>query len=600
MPARHRLSAPRLEALEARAVPAVIAAGFNDAAGLNANPTPDSPYKVGDQLVGYGAGEPGWNTTWYHGVGDAFRARVQSDVVYEGDGAVALLEYTTAIGRTWAPAQTTGIVYVSQMSYFPPNGGVQQYITGDGATTAEATTAQWKATPSGTFEVVDSGLYESTGIPVPVDRWVEVYLEIDIAAQTYEFYVDGQRYAPADPTGFRGDPTSVFALANVLEVTVGFYWDALKISDAPFNDRPVAGDDDFAVPFASPLQVPAPGLLANDSDPDGDPITVSLVSQPAVGTVTLNPDGSFAYAFPVDFVGSVTFDYQVSDAGGAGNVATVTLTRAGLVHVTGGAATVIAGGGADGVRLRPAGTGVVLEMHRDGVFTRQTIRPTFGAARITSVDVYLGPGSDWLDASALNVPVRAVGGAGDDVLRTGKKGDAVFGGEADGTGTGRDVIETGAGSDTVTGGSGGSRVDAGAGNDVVTVLGGSNWVEGGAGNDVLLGGTGADALFGGAGKDLIAGGAGADFLEGGAGTDILLDGFVAVADPAHDSLPKVLAAFDPRRLSVLAGLTARLSVTPDPGAADTLTGGAGRDWFWSADGLDLLDLTGTEPKNGVV
>ena len=67
MPAPHRLATPRLEPLEARAVPALFVAGFNDAAGLNAGPTADSPYKVGDQLVGYGAGEPGWSAPCWPG-----------------------------------------------------------------------------------------------------------------------------------------------------------------------------------------------------------------------------------------------------------------------------------------------------------------------------------------------------------------------------------------------------------------------------------------------------------------------------------------------------------------------------------------------------
>ena len=599
MLARHRLTAPRLQSLEARTAPAVFSAGFNDAVGLNANPTADSPYQLNSTVVGKGAGEPGWSTNWIRNTGFDGHAIVQSDVVYEGDGALRVSTGTNALLREFAPAQTTGIVYVTQMLYIPPNGGVQQYIQGDGSNEFEATAAQWHAFPSGNFMVLDSGVYENSGIPVPVNAWTRVDLAIDIAAQTYRFFVNNIEYTPADPIGFRGDPTAIFRVVYLLENPAGYYLDELRVSDAPFNDRPAAQNDQFAVPFASPLTVPAPGILANDTDPDGDPVTVSLLSQPAVGTVALNQDGSFTYAFPVDFVGSVSFTYQLSDAGGPGNVATVTLTREGLVNVTNGAATVIASGGADNVRLRPAGKGFVLEMQRPGVFTRQTVLPAPGTNRITTVDVYLGPGTDRLDAATLTIPVRAVGGAGDDVIRTGKKNDTVLGGEADGTGTGRDVIETGGGNDTVTGGSGGGFIDAGGGNDLVTVLGGSNWVEGGAGNDVLLGGTGADALFGAAGKDLIAGGAGADLLEGGGSTDILFDGSVAVVDPNNDSLARILAAFKPANPLSLAALTARLSVTPNPGSADTLTGGGGTDWFWSSDLLDVLDLTGLEPKNGV-
>ena len=39
----------------------------------------------------------------------------------------------------------------------------------------------------------------------------------------------------------------------------------------------------------------APGVLANDTDPDGDPLTAVLVTGPSHGTLTLNANGSFTY-----------------------------------------------------------------------------------------------------------------------------------------------------------------------------------------------------------------------------------------------------------------------------------------------------------------
>lgn len=44
----------RVEPLEGRTVPTLIQAGFNDALGINVDPTADSPYKLGDTVVGYG------------------------------------------------------------------------------------------------------------------------------------------------------------------------------------------------------------------------------------------------------------------------------------------------------------------------------------------------------------------------------------------------------------------------------------------------------------------------------------------------------------------------------------------------------------------
>jgi hypothetical protein len=68
-------------------------------------------------------------------------------------------------------------------------------------------------------------------------------------------------------------------------------------------------------------------------------------------------------------------------------------------------------------------------------------------------------------------------------------------------------------------------------------------------------------------------------------------------NPTTDSLAAVLASYRPTPGGRDA-VTVRLTVTFDTGAADTLTGGGGSDWFWSSDLLDVLDLTGTEPQNG--
>ena len=122
-------------------------------------------------------------------------------------------------------------------------------------------------------------------------------------------------------------------------------------------------------------------------------------------------------------------------------------------------------------------------------------------------------------------------------------------------------------------------VDAGAGNDSVTT---------GAGKDVVTGGDGDDLLTGGAGNDFQVGGLGADLLSGLTGDDILVSGTATVASPP-DSVRQVLTACDPATPGIYADLRSRLIVTDDPAATDTLTGGVGTDWFWSADGLDVLD-----------
>jgi uncharacterized delta-60 repeat protein len=365
------------------------------------------------------------------------------------------------------------------------------------------------------------------------------------------------------------------------------------------NDAPVGTSDAYTLPAVGPFVVAAAGVLANDTDVDGDPLTALLVDPPAVGTLTLNPDGSFRYDFPEDLFDAVTFTYQPTDGQVVGPPVTVTFRRGSSVAVAGNVLQLVGGPGTDVVRLRKAPrNGLQVELFTATAVIRQTVYPATGFPTFVLADVYLAGGDDRLDAIGLAVPVRAVGGAGSDVLRTGKRADVVFGDRTDGTGAGNDLIETGAGNDDIRAGDGQDLIDAGSGNDVVTVAGASSWVTGGAGNDVLVGGAGADVLDGGSGKDLIAGGAGADLLEGGGGTDVLFDGSATVADPVNDSLSEVLAAFKTSHPS-LVSLTTRLAVTPDGGSADTLTGGGGTDWFWSADLVDVFDLVGLEPKNGV-
>src|SRR5205823_1902862 len=60
------------------------------------------------------------------------------------------------------------------------------------------------------------------------------------------------------------------------------------INVAPVNDPPVAANDAYTTAEDTPLTVQAPGVLGNDTDIDGGPLTAVLTTQPAHGTVTLN------------------------------------------------------------------------------------------------------------------------------------------------------------------------------------------------------------------------------------------------------------------------------------------------------------------------
>ena len=65
------------------------------------------------------------------------------------------------------------------------------------------------------------------------------------------------------------------------------------------------------------------GLLANDSDPDGNPISVTLVSGEVLGSINVSTDGSFTYTPNDGASGAESIEYTISDGY---NVATATLT----------------------------------------------------------------------------------------------------------------------------------------------------------------------------------------------------------------------------------------------------------------------------------
>jgi len=93
------------------------------------------------------------------------------------------------------------------------------------------------------------------------------------------------------------------------------------------NQPPVAVDDSYTIDEDDILIVDGPaGVLSNDTDGDGDPLTASPLSPPANGTLLLDENGSFTYDPDPDFSGTDSFTYTVSDGNGGTDTATVTIT----------------------------------------------------------------------------------------------------------------------------------------------------------------------------------------------------------------------------------------------------------------------------------
>ena len=88
------------------------------------------------------------------------------------------------------------------------------------------------------------------------------------------------------------------------------------------NDPPEAVDDTTSTDEDTPVPV---NVLANDTDVDGDTLTVASVTQGSHGAV-VNNGSNVSYTPSANFHGSDSFTYMISDGHGGTDTATVTVT----------------------------------------------------------------------------------------------------------------------------------------------------------------------------------------------------------------------------------------------------------------------------------
>ena len=89
----------------------------------------------------------------------------------------------------------------------------------------------------------------------------------------------------------------------------------------------VAVNDAYSAFENSPIIVPAPGVLGNDYDLAGNPLTAVLVQTTAHGSLSFQSDGAFTYTPDTNFLGTDTFTYYDTDGTNTSNTATVTLNE---------------------------------------------------------------------------------------------------------------------------------------------------------------------------------------------------------------------------------------------------------------------------------
>lgn len=102
----------------------------------------------------------------------------------------------------------------------------------------------------------------------------------------------------------------------------------VTINIQPVNDAPTAKNDSYSVNEDTTLRIPMPGvagILANDTDIDGDVLNAELLSRPTHGMLSLNANGSFEYTPDENWHGTDKFTYRAFDGTAYSAPATVTI-----------------------------------------------------------------------------------------------------------------------------------------------------------------------------------------------------------------------------------------------------------------------------------
>lgn len=330
---------------------------------------------------------------------------------------------------------------------------------------------------------------------------------------------------------------------------------------APINQAPSAASDTFVTDEDTSLTIAAPGILSNDGDPDGDPLSAVLVGGVSHGSLVLAADGSVRYTPAANFNGSDQFTYRASDGDLQSEPALVTIV------------------------VNPVNDAPVLDALADSSLAEGSVLTL--TARAADVD------GDRLTFTLDDAPARAVI-------------DPVSGVftwyAADGPATRRLTVRvTDNGSPALSTTQTFVITVANVAPRDVAVMGPASGVRG---QPLAFSGRftdpgpldthtmswavldGISSTVGGSGRDLMIGGAGSDRLVGNAGDDILIAALTAF-DRDDAALARIMDEWTSARdytarvatLRQMLRSTGPTATLFDDAARDMLTGSADQDWF---------------------
>jgi Ca2+-binding RTX toxin-like protein len=428
------------------------------------------------------------------------------------------------------------------------------------------------------------------------DAIIRMYGAVELAAGTYNFQirgddgyqvkVDGQVVALVDyiqsPTG---TVHTQFTLASGgLHTIEILYWDQggqavfkVELSDnngVSYNllsSTPVTYNAVHSLNEDTPWAVPVATLLSNDTDVEGNTLTITSVQDAVNGTVSL-VGGVVTFTPTLNYSGIASYTYTVSDGNGGTDIgkvnidvlpvndlAVVSNVSANATSITFTASDVDSGttlglsspfAAAFGSPAVNNGSATTLTVTEQAAVVTGTLRVTDATAATDVIGLSLGSSAANTFNSSANTTTTALYGFGGD--------DTLTGGSAN------DVLVGGTGNDTLTGGAGVDTFNVASGTDTITDLGTG----------------GADTL-------IVAAGAIANATLGAAYTATAATSNAGTANLSSNAL-----AVD---LSLAAG-TVGYSVTNTGAAttftgsafADSLTGGAGADTLNAGAGNDTL------------
>ncbi|WP_043648916.1 retention module-containing protein, partial [Chitinilyticum litopenaei] len=139
--------------------------------------------------------------------------------------------------------------------------------------------------------------------------------------------VDGQIVFTPNP-GFDGNASFTYTIndgqggSDTAIVSVAVLPQEPEPQDG--NNGPDAQNDLFNTGQDRPVSIGLATLLANDSDPDGDPLVITSVQGAVNGSITLQ-DGQVVFTPSAGFIGNASFTYTISDGQGGSDTATVTI-----------------------------------------------------------------------------------------------------------------------------------------------------------------------------------------------------------------------------------------------------------------------------------